>query len=100
MLLRSPLCQLGVLGDPAEGVRIERSVLNVWTAPLSSQPAGLFNNFQMKIGKKAWIMARFPRAVFGVKLRQQAGDGVSGSCGGFLSSRSLCHLMLRIDTIY
>lgn len=49
MLLRSPLCQLGVLGGPAEGGRIERSVLNVWTAPLSSQPAGLFNNFQMKL---------------------------------------------------
>lgn len=42
-----------------------------------------FNNFQMKIGKKAWIMARFPRAVFGVKLRQQAGDGVSGVLWGF-----------------
>lgn len=28
-----------------------------------------FNNFQMKIGKKAWMMARFPRDVSGVKLR-------------------------------
>lgn len=49
MLLPSPLCQLGVLGGPAEGGRVERPVLNMWTAPLSPQPARLFNNFQMKL---------------------------------------------------
>ena len=43
-----------------------------------------FNNFQMKIGKKAWMMARFPRDVSGVKLRQQARDGVSDSPSGVL----------------
>lgn len=49
MLLPSPLCQFGVLGGPAEGGLIERSVFNVWTASLTSHSAELFNNFQMKL---------------------------------------------------